>query len=143
MARARSADPLQQFRYRVEIDGVNEIGFSRVSGLENELEVAEYREGGYDATRKLPGIQTTGVVTLERGATKDMQMYEWYKEALMDENFRRTVSIIELDHNGDEVRRHVLYEAWASKFTPPELDGSSSEVAIDTVEVQYEDFETE
>ena len=143
MGRARSADPLQQFRFRIEIEGVAELGFSRASGLENEIEVAEYREGGYDATHKLPGIQSTGTLTLERGATRDLQLYNWYKQALTDENFRRTVTIIELDHSGNEIRRHTIYEAWASKFTPPELDASSSEVAIEAIEIQYEYMETE
>lgn len=143
MARARSADPLQQFRYRVEIEGVSQLGFSRVSGLETEIEVAEYREGGYDATRKLPGIESTSVVTLERGATKDLQLYNWYKQALSNANFRRTVTIVETDFAGNEVRRHVLYEAWASKFTRPEFDASSSEVAIDTIEIQCEFIDSE
>ncbi len=145
MSRARTADPLQQFRFKVEIEGIADMGFTRMSGLEDELEVAEYREGGFDATHKLPGIETTGVVTLEKGATKDLQLYEWYVDALCRNNaddFRKTVTIIETDHAGDEVRRHVLYEAWASKFTRPELDASSSEVAIESIDIQYESSET-
>jgi len=143
MARARTADPLQQFRFRVEIEGIAQLGFSRVSGLESEFEVAEYAEGGYAAIRKLPGRETTGVATLERGATSNMAMYTWYKEALSNPSFRKTVTIVELDAAGQEVRRHILYEAWASKFTRPEYDATSSEVAIDSIDIQYESVETE
>lgn len=143
MARARSNDPLQQFRFKVEIEGISELGFSKASGLENEIEVAEYREGGFDAIHKLPGIEKTGAVVLERGATADIQIYNWYKKALTDRDFRKTVTIIELDYAGEEARRHVLYEAWASKFTPPEYDATSSEVAVDQVEIQYEYSDTE
>lgn len=146
MARARTADPLQQFRFKIEIEGISDMGFTRMSGLEDELEIAEYREGGFSSTHKLPGIETTGTVTLEKGATRDMQLYNWYLDALCRNNtddFRKTVTVIETDHAGEEVRRHVLYEAWASKFTRPELDATSSEVAIDTIEIQYEYSETE
>lgn len=143
MARARSADPVQQFTFKVEIEGVDDLGFSRVTGLESELEVSEYREGGYDTTHKLPGLETTGVVTLERGATSNIEMYNWYKQVLQDENFRKTVTIIEEDYAGNEVKRHVLYEAWASKFTRPEYDASTSEVAIETIEIQCEQIVTE
>lgn len=145
MGRARTADPIQQFRFRIEIEGISELGFTRMSGLEDEIEVAEYREGGFDTTHKLPGLETTGVVTLERGATRDLQLYEWYRDSLCRNNtqdFRKTVTIIETDCAGNEIRRHVLYEAWASKFTRPEFDATSSEVAIDTIEIQYEQSET-
>lgn len=144
MGRARSADPLQQYRYRVEIEGIAELGFSSVDGLESEIEVAEYREGGYKTIHKLPGQEKTGTITLERGATRDLQMYEWYNQALTDSNFRRTVTIIELDYDMEtELRRHVLYEAWASKFTRPRYEGTSSEVAIDAVEIQCEQIESD
>ena len=143
MARARSADPIQQFRFRVEIEGVSELGFQRVSGLETEYEVAEYREGGFDHTHKLPGIEQTNPVTLERGATSNRELYDWYRSMLYEGAERTTVSIIELDYAGNEVKRYVLSNAWASQFTAPEMDGTSSEVAVESVEIQYESLELE
>jgi len=142
MARARSADPVQQFKFQVVIEGIGGIGFSTVSGLESEIEVAEYREGGFERTHKLPGIENTGEVTLERGATKDNQTFEWFKEAV-DGDPRRVVNIIERDHAHNAVKTYTLYNAWASRFTAGELDATSSEVALEAVELQFEQIEVE
>ena len=71
-ARTASLDPLQKFRFRVTIPGLpSEIGFQTVSGLSHEVGVAEYSEGGYEYTHKLPGKPTVSEVTCERGAYQD------------------------------------------------------------------------
>jgi phage tail-like protein len=69
-------------------------------------------------------------------------MYELLKEALND-GIRRTVVITECNFAGMAIRRHTLMESWVSKFTAPDLDASSSEVAVEQMEIQYEDVRTE
>jgi phage tail-like protein len=135
-------DPLQKFQYRIGIEGLPEIGFSRASGLELETEVTEYREGGYPSTHKLPGLVKTGTITLEKGSIPTNDLYDLYREALTSGN-RRTVTILHCDFAGQPVKQYVLDECWASKFTAPEFDGSSSEVAVETLELQYEDMRPE
>lgn len=143
MARARSQDPVQQYRYSVSISGVSGIGFNNVDGLEESYEVAEYAEGGYETNHKLPGKLTTETVTLERGASDDMQLANWFRSILTEEDVRRRVTIVERDFEGSEVRRHTLVNAWASTFTRPTYDAESSEVAIDTIELEHEGIITE
>lgn len=144
MARTIASDPLQGFRFKVEIDGFSEaIGFTAVEGLQYEIEVTNYREGGYTTTHKLPGIANTNPVTLRRGVFRNLDMYNFFRDALTKPNFRRTVTIIEMDRLGTEIRRWVLYEAWASRFTAPNKDANSSDVSVDEIEIQYEDMEAE
>jgi phage tail-like protein len=50
---------------------------------------------------------------------------------------------MECDYLGNPIRQHTCDECWSSKFSAPEFDASSSEVAIETVEIQYEDMRTE
>lgn len=151
MARSRAYDPLQRFRFRVSIapgDGQPMFfGFSRVSGLEKEYEVAEYAEGGYEGTHKLPGKLRTGVITCERGvaslsesATKPFELVEQFLNSAR--GLRSSIVIEELDYRGITQRTHVIEEAWVSKFTAPEYDAASSEVALESIEIQYEDFST-
>lgn len=140
MGRSVSNDPQQQFKFAVEIEGVSGIGFSKVDGLEAELEVVEYREGGYNKTRKLPGIEQFSTVTLEKGAFADKNLYNWFKEAVTSADFRKTITIIEQDRLGNPRREWTLYEAWASKVTNPSFDASSSEVAVESIELQFEDL---
>lgn len=141
MGRSLNNDPQQQYKFAVEIEGVTGIGFSQVTGLETELEVVEYREGGYGATRKLPGIEQTGTVTFEKGAFADKELFNWFKKVATSPNFRKTVTITEQDRLGNVRRSWTLYEAWASKVVAPELDASSSEVAVESIEVQFEEME--
>lgn len=141
MGRSIVADPTQQFKFSVEVEGISGLGVSRVSGLETELEVTEYREGGYGATRKLPGIERTGTVTLEKGAFTDKTLYQLFKDSMNNPNFRKTITITERDRLGNPRRTWTLYEAWVSKFTAPELDANSSEVAVESIEIQFEYME--
>ena len=142
MARALTTDPTQQFRFTVEVDGIVTGGFSKVSGLETELEVVEYREGGYTSTRKLPGIEKTGTATFERGAFSDIYLYQWFAQASKPD-FRRDITVTERDRLGNPRRRWILSDAWVSKLAAPELDANSSEVAVESVEVQYESLSVE
>jgi phage tail-like protein len=139
MARTMANDPIQQFRFKIEIGGVA-FGARTVSGLEKEVEVAEYAEGGYPNIRKLPGRAKTGVISIERGAFKDKKVANYVNDALTKSNFRKTVVVIEQDRFGKGVRQWVCTEAWASKFTAPEKDATSSDVSVDKIELQYEDI---
>lgn len=139
MGRTLNNDPNQRYRFKVEIGAV-EFGCTNVGGLEKEIEVGEYREGGYTTTHKLPGIATTGTLTLERGAFNDMNAYNYVKKALEDPDFREDIFITEQNRQGVAKRQFKCTEAWASKFTAPEYDATSSEVATETIEIQYEDL---
>lgn len=139
MGRTISNDPLQRFRFKVEINSV-EFGCKTVQGLEKELEVSTYREGGYKNTHKLPGIASTGTLTLEKGAFANIDMYNMVKSALEDEDFRVPITIVEQDRHGNGIRQWSLEECWGSKFSVPELDAESSEVSSESIEIQYEDI---
>lgn len=138
MGRVVSADPQQQYRFTIAIEGVVALGFTKATGLESEFEVVEYREGGYQATRKLPGIEKTGVATFERGAYTDKALFDWFKLVATSDDFRKTITITEQDRLGNTRRVWNLYEAWVSKIVIPDFDANSSDVSIESLEIQYE-----
>lgn len=139
MGRTIQNDPQQRFRFKLEIGSV-EFGATTVGGLEKEVEVTEYREGGYNSTHKLPGIASTGTLTVEKGAFANIDMYNMVKEAMEEQDFRKDITIIEQDRHGTAKRQWRVLECWASKFTAPEYDATSSEVATESIEIQYEDL---
>src|SRR5437588_11968882 len=60
-------DPLRNFRFRVEIDGIAIAGFSEAAIGATTTDVIDYREGNEPAhVRKLPGLTKSGNVTLTR-----------------------------------------------------------------------------
>lgn len=140
-ARTASEDPLQKFKFRVTIPGIpSTIGFQTVSGLSEETEVVEYKESGFDYTHKLPGNNSVGEVTMERGMFADSSMQDIYKNTLTNPDFRNTMIIQLLDRFGNVQRTWKLAEAWISSWEGSDLDASSSDVAIETIKVQFEHF---
>lgn len=138
-ARTASLDPLQKFRFRVTVAGLPAtMGFTTVSGLGLEVGVAEYAEGGYEYTHKLPGKPTVSEITCETGSFSDMSMYNLVKETLTNPDFRQTVIIEHLDRFGNVGRTYKLAEAWASNWEASDLDAESDDVAIDTLTLQFE-----
>ena len=79
-----AADPFQGFQYRVLIEGFgSEVGFSTVSGLNEETEAIDYREGDDPPRmRKLRGLTSFGNVTLSRGRDPNSIFRAWRDEVL-------------------------------------------------------------
>lgn len=138
-ARTASLDPLQKFRFRVTIPGLpSEIGFQTVSGLSHEVGVAEYAEGGYEYTHKLPGKPTVAEITCERGAFQDSALATLIQDTLTNPDFRQTIIIEHLDRFSNVGRTYKLAEAWVSKWEGSDLDATSDDVAIEKITIQFE-----
>jgi phage tail-like protein len=133
-------DPYKAFNFRVEIEGLT-AAFSEVSGLESEVEVVEYREGGEPALRKLPGRRRYGNIVLKRGVTQDAQLWNWHKEVLDGNVQRRNGSVILLDDQGNDRVRWNFHDSWPCKYVGPTLNAHSNEVAIETLELAHEGIE--
>ena len=70
----------KKFKFIVEIDGVASAGFQKCSELSVEVANIEYHEGGTLIPNKSPGRLKFADVTLERGATKDHDLFDWMEE---------------------------------------------------------------
>ena len=136
-------DPYGQFNFVVEIDGYPVAGFSEVSGLTTDTNIIEYREGQelQGTARKLPGLMKYNNIVLKRGWTKDATLWNWRK-TVIDGKTARTHGTITLR---DEARQPALSwnfrEGWPSKWEGPALNGKTSEVAIETLEIAHEGLE--
>ncbi|MFN8524434.1 MAG: phage tail protein [Chloroflexota bacterium] len=135
-----SVDPIRNFRFRVEIDGILDAGFTEASGFDSSTDVIEYREGKDPAhVRKLPGLNKFGDVTLKYGVTGDTRLFEWRKEIVDGRLDRRTVYIVAFDENGDERVRWQCRNAWPSRLDPSDYNARGNDVAIDTLTITCEE----
>lgn len=132
-------DPLRNFRFRVEIDGIQQAGFSDVSGFDATIDVIDYREGS-DPThvRKLPGLTKYGNITLKWGITDSLDIYNWHKLAIDGDIQRKNISIIAMDEKGDDKARWDIVNAWPTKYDPPDFTAKGNDVAIETLEIVHE-----
>ncbi|WP_276358389.1 phage tail protein [Cohnella caldifontis] len=132
-------DPYRNFRFRVEIEGLQQAGFSEVSGFDASFDVVQYREGNEVITpRKLPGLARYGNITLKSGATESMELYEWIQDCVQGTVERKTVTIIAIDEEGNDVATWQVIEAWPTRYTAPSFNGQGAEVAIELLELAHE-----
>jgi phage tail-like protein len=71
--------PIPVFHFKVEWGGKN-VGFSEASGLTQELQLIEYRDGNSPdySTIKMPGLHKYNNITLKRGVMKgDNEFFKW------------------------------------------------------------------
>jgi phage tail-like protein len=141
MPRRENFDPYANFNYKLEIGGIQNAGFSECSGLNTENTPIEYREGADKplTVRKQPGLMKYGNITLKRGITKDMDLVKWLKTVSDgDVNRLPSISIILQDEQQKEAARWNLSNAWACKWTGPDLKANASEIAIESLEICHE-----
>lgn len=139
MAEARVLDPAVAFRFEVQARGAN-LGFSKVSGLREESEVIEYREGTDPIqVRKIPGLRTFPALVFERGIGPGRELIAW-RDAVIAciDPFRETVTVTIKNCDGETARVLTFERAWPSALEMSDLDASASEVAIEMLELSHE-----
>lgn len=139
-------NPLVSAWFGVEFGGAVEGAFRECSGLGSENEVVEYKASGPKGEyviRKVPGRMTWNNITLKRGITDDMKMWEWRKrveEGDID-GARRNGAIVMYNQHGEAKARWEFFDAWPCKLSGPTADAASNEVAIEELEITVERYE--
>ena len=122
-------------------------GFSDVSGLGNEMTIAEYRNGNEkeNHVRKVPGIHKVADVTLKRGIVDSSDLWNWVKDVRKNgPSAQREVNITLLDEAGNDVQKWTLHGTVPMKYTGPALAAKGGgDVAMEELVLSAEglDFE--
>ncbi len=133
-------DPLRNFRYRLEIDGIEQAGFAEAAVGDLSTDPIEYREGNEITTvRKLNGLNKYGNITLKWGITDSTELAEWHQlivddSTLLDEA-RRNVVIRVQNEAGEDKAAFEVIEAWPCKYDPSDLNAKGNEVSIESLEL--------
>ena len=130
----------------VEINGVVVAEFTEVSGLEAEVEVFEYIEGGNNLfTYKLPGRVKFPNVSLKHGITDSTDLWDWFEMIVYrkgEENRepveRKNITIVQYDESVKERRRWNLTNAYPVKWTGPSFKADDNTVAIEAIELAHQ-----
>lgn len=139
----------QKFSYLVEMDGIQGAGFNTASGLTAELGVSELREGGRMLPHKKPGLLSHPDLTLERGATRDRDLYDWFKQVAnaatgrgqTANRYKRTFDLVEVDRDGTEIARWTIYGAFIRTYTAGDWDATSEDAVMESVVIAYDYFD--
>lgn len=143
-------DPLMNFRFCVEIDGVASSGFNEVSGIGAETDIVEYREGCDASTvRKMRGLTKFPDLTLSRGMTSDLDLWKLQTrvfDAFIGASgaasplYRFDMYLIQRDMAGIDIRTWKFEKCWVSKYEIGDLSGTGNEVVLETIQITHEGF---
>jgi len=135
--------PLPVFHFSVQWGGTR-VGFSEVSGLTQEAQVIEYRDGVSPvfSSQKMPGLRKFGNVTLKRGiVARDNEFFAWLSTIRMNQVERRDVVIALLNGEHEPVLVWKIRSAFPVRVEGPHLNASGNEVAIESIELAHEGLE--
>ena len=132
-------DPYMGFNFLVEIEGLLVGGFSQVSGLQSEVEVHDYREGGLnDYVHRLAGpVRYPVNLVLKHGITDVPSLWLWHRDVRRGTIQRRNVTVILNDCAGRPVNYWHLERAYPVKWLGPELRADANTVAVETLELAH------
>ncbi len=131
-------DPFRSFRFRVEIDGIDQAGFTDVTLPDSSIDPVEYREGTDKYTRKLAGFWKEGNVSLKWGITDSTQLYDWYRSCKEGNVQRKNMAVKLMDENDKEVASWTFDNAWPIKYKAPDFSAKTHDVGIENLEVVHE-----
>lgn len=158
MNSAGMAYPLTKMNFLVTVSGVSGAlaAFSEVTGVDATVDVVEFRQGNSHslAPVKIQGLVKHGNITLKMGYTIGNGFKQWIDQCISETRGatpRQTVTIELLDiRDGAPNAEYstnkgniiwTLKEAWVTKYSAPDLNASASEVAIESVELAYEELD--
>lgn len=134
--------------FLVEVDQV-EIGrFMEITGLEVTVQTEDVEEGGQNSfVHKLPGRMTWPNIVLKRGITQNDSLIEWLNKA-SGERFgsngnvltRLTAAITLLGAGGKRLRTWEFDNVFPVKWTGPNFNAASSDVAVEQLEIAHHGF---
>jgi phage tail-like protein len=139
----RESDPLIGFNFRLEIEGKLAGYFTEANGIGSEHEIVEHKvvdDSGHEIVQKIPGRLKWENVTLKRGITDALDIWDWRK--LVEDgklgDARTNCSIIMMDRNYEDVARWDFVNAWPSKVSGPSVKSDSNEFGVEEVTLVHE-----
>lgn len=160
MARSAEHDPIDNFRFSVEILGsdgqsaLSRAGFASCTLPSEATGEITYREGQFrDSMEKSAGMTVYNNITLSRGMTTDQDFYSWVEQHKKhasnirgsdgaftandtrptddaDNNYRRTIRITILNRDSSPAKQYTLYNAQVASFQPGDTLDATSEAKI-------------
>lgn len=133
-------DPYKNFKFRISIDGKIVAAASEATGLSPAPGSPKKR-----STKKMPGLQKFGNITLKRGFIADTKLLDWTND-LTDSpeasiNLRKNIILEYCNEAGEVISSYRIINGWPTRIVAPDLKAEGNEVGIESIELSYEGLE--
>jgi phage tail-like protein len=131
-----------------EVDGVQIGVFQEVSGLELQVAVKEYEEGGENGfVHKFPGRSSWPHIVMKSGVTNSDALFQWVSKS-SGEGFaaagnkitRSTGAITAIGTDGTRLRSWDIQGAFPVRWRGPNFNSGSSEALQEELEIAHHGF---
>jgi len=136
-------DPLLGFNFALELEGSIAGYFTECGGIGSEHEIVEHKvvdKSGHEIVRKIPGRLKWQDITLKRGITSDMQIWEWRADLVNGDMApaRKNISITMMDRTYAPVAVWHFQNAWPSKVSGPSFKSDDNSFGVEEVTLVHE-----
>jgi phage tail-like protein len=136
-------DPLVSFHFMIDVQGEITGYFTEVAGLGSESEIIEQKvvnDKGIEIIKKIPGRLKWGDITLKRGITSSLDMWNWRRKVEEGKvgEARKNGSIVMFDQELQEKARWNFVNGWPTKITGPAPKTDSNEIGIEELTIAHE-----
>ncbi len=151
-----STDVFVPFRFQVSLTGSNlpeGLGpgplcggsFSEMSGVEATMSPRAIREGGNNFGQiQRPGTTAFSTLSLKRGVTSVQDLWTWFDLVANRERFGRLLNgQIDIYSGPDVAFSWMLVNVLPVKFKGPDLSAVASQVAIEELQLAFEQLSME
>jgi phage tail-like protein len=143
--------PFVAFRFEVQLKIANRSqfglpetlcygSFAECDGLEMTMEPKVVREGGNNTQQiYLPGPVTYGDLTLKRGMTKTLDLWNWFNGVAGADGRQRSAEAVVVlrDANGADQLKFTLTDCLPTKLKSSALNAKDGQVAIEEMQIAY------
>jgi phage tail-like protein len=137
--------PMAGYHFMVEWGG-ERTGCTSVEGLDQEVEIIDYREGSMvtSGPMQIPGLRRSSTVVLRRGIMPgDGDFGAWLRTVNHGTAERRDLTISLLNESHEPVAVWKIREAWPCRLEGPRLNAQQSEIAFEALALAHEGIEVE
>lgn len=124
----------------INYPGKSDVGFQEVSGINVDIGVEEYQEGGENRfLHRLPKPVSYPNLVMKRGMLIGSQLVQWFREAVEGFSFEAndiTVVLLNSDHNPLQAWNFV--NAWPVKWSIDGLQAKENKLMIESIEFAYQ-----
>jgi phage tail-like protein len=141
-----TARPLTGFNFRIDLrlgDAAEPLcggSFSEVDGLEIKIEPKTIREGGGNGRQiHLMGPVGYGELTLRRGMSETLELWDWFERVQSERGLRAEGEITVLSPDRERTTmRYQLGGCFPLSLKGPALNAGAGEGAIEEAKIAYE-----
>jgi phage tail-like protein len=135
-------DPAGGHRFALEIDGVEVAHFHGCSGLRTRSDVFEIEEGGvHGYVHRRTTAAGWENVTLRLATNVSHGLLDWRERCRAGDTRQRSSGAITIyDADGSPVERFHLTGLWPVRWQGPALASTGSELAVEEIELAFEDL---